>query len=420
MLRKWIIAWSVIMSSALAAAADEPVDQSSTQTVGSSTVYRSALDGDSLWFILSGVNIMFTVDRENVADFAAIQAAVKDAQTTNREVAVWFDPNTGQFNNLCDCPAFPAIRIRYMGKDIAAWSNPPIQNLSSGESALIRATAYSETDNYMEAINVLSDMLGPHHGYYSIKEIYRALLTDAHAKRGEGESMLPAGIDRDRYLASAAKDYEHLRPLLRNPHGFDVQLGDLYSDLGAYPEALKTYDTAPRETPYNKMWYALNRSTIFRQQGMYNEALAELDTFVKTNGAPNDGSFHHNRGYTLLDLRRWSEAIAEFSEALRETPDDTGGSMARACAYASSGLIEEAVADQETAVKALKEELALLVPTQALAFNYKRSLEILDQLKQTKPSTTVEGLCDTYWGGSDKPRERSSLLEPMPAVQSPI
>ena len=81
-----------------------------------------------------------------------------------------------------------------------------------------------------------------------------------------------------------------------------INRGNVYAELGRYPEAIADYDTALRLDP-EALDALKNRGLTFEQSGRYEEALRDYESFLA-------------RIKTMEDERRRAEFV-EFSERVR-------------------------------------------------------------------------------------------------------
>jgi tetratricopeptide (TPR) repeat protein len=82
--------------------------------------------------------------------------------------------------------------------------------------------------------------------------------------------------------------------------------------------------------------------------GQFASALVEFDEIVRRSP---DYEAWLNRGVTLVNQKRYDEAIEDFTRALQLRPDSTDVLSNRAFAYVQSGRIERALADLDRAVE---------------------------------------------------------------------
>jgi tetratricopeptide (TPR) repeat protein len=66
---------------------------------------------------------------------------------------------------------------------------------------------------------------------------------------------------------------------------------------------------------------------------------------------PNDSEACHQRGHALFQLKRFDEAIADFTAALKARPDDVHLLASRAVAEGSRGRLDALIADGEAALR---------------------------------------------------------------------
>jgi WD40 repeat protein/tetratricopeptide (TPR) repeat protein len=200
--------------------------------------------------------------------------------------------------------------------------------------------------------------------------------TDADAWRGRARASAEQGqwtrviADCNRVLELAAND--GLACFLK---------GEAYYNLGDYPKTIETLDQAlGLGIEGNELWFRLgyayaelndtdrailaytetldrapangvfnNRALLYRSRKRYREAIADFTEAIRL--FPRDALAHRNRGETLRLLHRGDEALADFSEAIKIDPKSHAAYRDRGQTYLDCGQAEAAAADFSEAIK---------------------------------------------------------------------
>jgi tetratricopeptide (TPR) repeat protein len=116
-----------------------------------------------------------------------------------------------------------------------------------------------------------------------------------------------------------------------------------------------SFDTseAPRSFPPFPKPFRVDRGqldTWLKQGAEPPDRIMERATrAIETN--PDDSDAHHQRGHALHRLKRFGEAIADFTGALKASPNNAHLLVSRGSAAASLNRLDEAIADCEVALR---------------------------------------------------------------------
>jgi tetratricopeptide (TPR) repeat protein len=185
-------------------------------------------------------------------------------------------------------------------------------------------------------------------------------------------------------------------------------------ELGAYDEALRTYEALLKRWPNEVHWGRIRIGATHRTLGRLNEALGEIDILARETPEALGMAYHYHRGWTLSLMGRDQEAAAEFSAGLETQPDYAWALVRRACSLGRLGRLRQAVADQKRAAALIgklrprENELKGMSHNRAWATAALRQLERDLAVKAAKS----DAACSGYWEGGDSRRERSPLLPP--------
>jgi class 3 adenylate cyclase/tetratricopeptide (TPR) repeat protein len=165
-------------------------------------------------------------------------------------------------------------------------------------------------------------------------------------------------------LARSASRHDELLEIL-------LQLGDLQEIVGAYDDALASYEEARSLRADVRAWRGL--ASVRRTRGEYHAALDLLDAaFAAPELRGQDvRPLWLERGWNLSSTERMTDAIAALSEGIASRADLQDGTrgqllveLARAESYA--GLLPEALAHAADALRIAREQMDLRAETTAL------------------------------------------------------
>jgi tetratricopeptide (TPR) repeat protein len=217
-------------------------------------------------------------------------------------------------------------------------------------------------------------------------------------------------------LAAALKDLVEWAKANPDDPQARYDIAGVLRSLGAYEEALSIYSDIATQWPKERYWSAIRTGMIEREQGHYPEALKALDDLVVQAGPQSGMPFHYHRAWTLLELNRPAEAVAEMDQGFRFQPNYAWAYVMRSCAYASQGQLARALEDQRKALFILH-----ALPPRGLVgdrFNLDRASAVERELANEVDSGISEPRkesCGGYWREPEHPRARSPIL-PIPAV----
>ncbi len=304
-----------------------------------------------LVFRLTGA-VTYLVGNVDEVDHDAIVTALARSRDTDQTLTVRVDADQGALRKGGAGPAFMVREVVHQGKVIEANSLsrlavPTDETDPSLNPALARALAkgalLSTTQDEDGAIQALNSALSDP----SLKSFYRgmALTIRAHAlmTRAEQRRSGPSpAADRD--LVSALADFDAAAAL--NRPNIESKSAVLRY-LGAYDEALAGYETAARQNPDQDFWPLIGVAVTHRTRGDYDAALATLDQIAKRHPALKGMAYYYNLGSTLIEARRYEEAVSALTKGIVLQRDYPYAYFMRSCALAQLGRLEEAQKDFE-------------------------------------------------------------------------
>jgi serine/threonine protein kinase/WD40 repeat protein/Flp pilus assembly protein TadD len=140
------------------------------------------------------------------------------------------------------------------------------------------------------------------------------------------------------------------RPYLRvwDLRAIRRRLAELWLDW----DPAATFDTpeAPRSFPPFPKSFRVDRGQL--DSWMTEEAAQTVEqTTHAIEANPDDADAHHQRGHALHRLKRYHEAIADFTAALKASPNNAHLLASRGSAAARLNRLDEAIADCEAALR---------------------------------------------------------------------
>jgi tetratricopeptide (TPR) repeat protein len=183
--------------------------------------------------------------------------------------------------------------------------------------------------------------------------------------------------------------------------------------LGDYAGAEALYGEILKKWPDEAYQVTVRRAALARLNGDYQPSLDLLNSLAADTSGDLGMKFYYHRGWTLMKLDRFDEAIADFTKGMNSQPEYAWAYILRACSYASVGQLRYAAGDFDEAAGLFEALPASKASTKlkhdiALA---KSTANLLRERADTTVVTPVTGLCDDFWDGSDRSRTRSRFLE---------
>lgn len=191
----------------------------------------------------------------------------------------------------------------------------------------------------------------------------------AQRNRGEAESILRAKVANNprqaEYRLQLAAHYAGLgkqaetdaalRPLLENPKDFPsghMQVGDFYSRLGNWPEALRQYEQGSAAHPANSIVFERKISDALLHEGRLEEAGSMVDRILQQD--PKDSYARVAKASLLVrsnQPRQVETALAELRKLAAERPADADIQYHLGQAHLVRGELDAAERDFQRATR---------------------------------------------------------------------
>jgi tetratricopeptide (TPR) repeat protein len=164
---------------------------------------------------------------------------------------------------------------------------------------------------------------------------------DVQALIGRGQAYLDLGrepLAHTDFLAALAQDQAAVR-------GHFFWRGQVLGERGEFDQEIAAYSYLLELDPECALGFAA-RGNAYREAGNLASALADCDAALRLG---NDGTLYSTRGLVHTGRGDFRLAIADFTEAIRQNPDETSLYLNRAAAYRGLGDRVNEAADEQRA-----------------------------------------------------------------------
>jgi eukaryotic-like serine/threonine-protein kinase len=160
------------------------------------------------------------------------------------------------------------------------------------------------------------------------------------------------------YLDEGQKDQAiqaYQKAVQINPYYWynELVLGNAYVQLAEYNKALEAYHRVTVLEPDN-VWGYMNSGAILAQEGKYDQAIPLLQKALQIHP---DGGAYSNLGYCYFYMRRYSEAVKMWQQAVKLSPNDEQLMTNLGDAYRWGGQKDKANATYDRAISLAYKEL---------------------------------------------------------------
>lgn len=167
--------------------------------------------------------------------------------------------------------------------------------------------AWSNMGNALFAQKRYEEALDHHHHALSLDPSY----VQAYSNAGNALNHLLRFEEAIAYYEHAI----HLNPCYSEAF---FNKGNALSELKRYEEAIISYRSALHLNPGSEV-VLCNIGVVYHKMGLHKDALVEFDRSILQN--PDYAEPHFNKAETLLDLKKFEEAIIYFENAIRLKPE---------------------------------------------------------------------------------------------------
>lgn len=251
---------------------------------------------------------------------------------------------------------------------IVAASRALALNPNFAEAYLLRAQARSRAvhgdmkavnEDLQKAIALKADMPG---AYALLADVYDSQKNYEKAVAAWTQAILQNERDRDVYRRRSASLYalgrrnEALADLDRfiairpdKPIGHRLK-ADMLADMGRFSDALKEYELSIKFEHGNRKSPVFHlRGRLFAKLKRYKDAIKDFSSAIEID--PQDDDALRARGDLYCNLGEYRRAIDDYSRAIETSPDFARASLeARSKAYRKIGRVDLAEKDQQTAL----------------------------------------------------------------------
>jgi tetratricopeptide (TPR) repeat protein len=372
--------------------------------------------GDGGWFSLNddGRHFRFPADRQELE--ADVRLLI-EARERGISLVVHYDAMAGRADAEGGYIEYPLCSLSaangaISGNERTNCPAPEHPRPETSEAALSYgvALAYNRPEEARRHLGLAlgDDRLSPR---------LRALASRWRGEAGEQLATILPWTEAafDRMTADALADYRAWLAATPDDMNAHYAVARMLADLGGYADAMAIYRGIERRWPDETFNIAIRTGALFRKQGRYAEALAQIDAYVANGGTQNGMKIRYHRGWTLQLLGRLPEAAAELSRGLESQPDYPSAYLMRSCAYSRMGRLAEALADQERGLELLENAAQTAMPSLVDELQRSRALATtLRRLVAAGDHRPTDVPCLGIWDRDEQPRARSPLLPSVP------
>lgn len=391
-------------------------------------VETGALEEDgTLWFEFDRIDQRFVIDARKVPDADAIFDLLKESNSSHNSMSVHFYIDGATIPLGTTKPRYFVHDLTYGDKTIQIVQPPPQPDPNAvplprdrAAASLAKGLALAGDSDPGEALKALSAAVGDESlepALHALALKTRADIYDEHAT-----AQWPPGADRDKMFFAALTDSQAWQAAAPDDPHAALAVANGLAALGAYDEALAVYRNALERWPDESFWSEIRIAAIYRTLGDYNKALATYDEIAKRDATQIGMAYHYHRGWTLRMAGKLDEAIAEFTQGLKDQPDYGGAFFQRACVLAQVGRLKEAQGDEDLYIKSFAAYGNDTPATPQAEHDLRRAAEVEKELQtayERNPNEKLDAPCVGYWDWGEEKRARSALLPPVASTAPP-
>ena len=375
--------------------------------------YNNSNDGPLEWFEMWNDRMRFLVDRKDGDQVEKLVEIINASNDQGRSMHVVYDPSRARFNAEAGRMEYPLCSVTLNEQRFessrpcgpASRSRTPASKSPEGPVAI--ALALSDSWEPATALPLLDQAIsrGPDPRLLPV-----ALQARAEALNTLAGNQPAASAEGDALYLRSLEDFRRLDQLEPGSLSTKLDIGSALQNLGDYEAGEAVVAVLPKGSEGEDFRVTLMQSALARAAGKPQRSLDLLNALIERHGAQDNMRFLYHRGWTLIELERFDEAIADLTNGIRSQPDYAYAYTRRACAYGRIGRLDYAIADVETAAGLIRDVYGSKDPS--VRADLQRATAIAAALKEMGASNAPTGIaCEGYWGDAPKPRPKSPLLK---------
>lgn len=357
----------------------------------------------------------YSIAKPTEAEIAQMSDVLIAAYEAHLSLTIVYDAAAGRMDAESGKLFYPICSVRFDEKVFTSrhrCADRPV-DLKAADPELLLAIghALAEVDDWQNARDVLSKVLASSRSTPAMRRI--ALASRGAALEFAADEVAWTSDESDRRLIASVADFRSVAALdpadpqpLRAVARLLGLLGDIDGAMTIYRDSLKQW-------PDDDGSVSISMAAIARSAGDYKLSLDLLDAAVAKDPDGQRMRYYYHRGWTLIGLDRFDEAIAAFSEGIKTQPDYSWAYIKRGCAHARVGQNIRALDDIDRGI-ALVASYPTMVETAAAIADRRRRSEIRALLQQAVTSgitTPIPQACGGFPGPGESLRSKSRLLD---------
>ena len=374
--------------------------------------YTASNEGPTEWFEMWNSRMRFVVDRKDRDQVDKLVEIINASNEQGRSMHVIYDPSRARFNAEARRLEYPICSVTFNEQSFQSAhpcgpaSRARTPSSKSPESLVATALALGDSWEPATAVPLLDQAIST--------GMDATLLAIALKARAEALNTLAAyqpaaSAAGDALYLRALQDFRRLDQLEPGSISTKLDIGDVLQSLGDYDAGEAVYAALSKESESDDFRVTLTQSALARAAGKPQRSLDLLNGLIERHGAQENMRFLYHRGWTLTDLARFDEAIADFTNGIRSQPDYPYAYIRRACAYGRIGRLDYAIADLETAAGLIRDVYGTKDPN--VRADLQRATANAATLKAMGTANAPTSIaCEGYSGEVPKPRPKSPLL----------
>lgn len=298
-------------------------------------------DDGSSWIRLWSQDSRYVVGSVDKARSEELWSLLHAAHGSNHAISIRYDTGAGRINPATKTLDYPVCTIVFGHIQFA--SNRACDDTgtvpASSETALALGFAHAQDGAAITARVLLDEALAKPTRDIVFHTIALRARADAMSLIAFGE--MPGSVAADKARIAALRDYRALAEIAPTNREVLLAIGTELEELGDYAAAAKAFSAILARYPDEDFQVTVRLSALARRQGDPRKSLSLLNGLFARAGGETGMKFYYHRGWTLSDLGRFDEAVADFGEGLKAQPDYPWAYARRGCAHASLGQLAD-------------------------------------------------------------------------------